>query len=317
MINHITKLLKLYPNKPWNWYQLSKNKNITWAYVQKNPNKPWDWRGLSRNPNITWKIVSSNLDKPWDWYKLSKNKNITWEIIHENPSRVWSWANPMCIYFAICWSNKTTNAENIIKNYERKWVWHGFVKNPNMKLEHVKKLFNNPSRLLNLMSINSLTKHKCFTLENFIEHDVFQHCTRGGFSQNPNVTFDTINENEYIDWNWESLSMNVNITEDIIRKNPRKSWSWKYISLNPNITWEFIQDNENKNWHWKYLSFHPNITWDIIKENLGLFNCDWKHISKNPNLSWEIIHENPGRWDWESISANTFDQPALPAVCYL
>jgi len=66
-------LLQLYPDKPWNWYGLSSNPNISWEIVCSNPDKPWDWYELSMNPNITLEIVCSNPDKPWNWYGLSKN----------------------------------------------------------------------------------------------------------------------------------------------------------------------------------------------------------------------------------------------------
>ena len=45
--NHLEKLLKLYPDKPWNYKWLSNNPNITWDIVQNNPDKPWDYRILS------------------------------------------------------------------------------------------------------------------------------------------------------------------------------------------------------------------------------------------------------------------------------
>ena len=64
------------PDKPWNWYALSGNPNITWDIVRDNPDKPWNWYALSGNPNITWDIVRDNPDKPWKWYGLSKNKMV-------------------------------------------------------------------------------------------------------------------------------------------------------------------------------------------------------------------------------------------------
>ena len=73
MVNYLVKLLDLYPDKPWYWWGLSQNPNITWAVVKNNPDKPWNWRGLSQNPNITWDIVEQNPDKPWDWCGLSQN----------------------------------------------------------------------------------------------------------------------------------------------------------------------------------------------------------------------------------------------------
>ena len=73
MVNHLLKLLELYPNKPWNWYWLSSNPNITWDIVKQNPHKMWYWNGLSQNPNITCDIVHKNPDKPWNWEYLNYN----------------------------------------------------------------------------------------------------------------------------------------------------------------------------------------------------------------------------------------------------
>ena len=74
LCNHLATLLKLFPNKPWDWYGLSANPNVTWAIVEANLDKPWDWDWLSANPNVTWAIVKANPDKPWNWDELSGNK---------------------------------------------------------------------------------------------------------------------------------------------------------------------------------------------------------------------------------------------------
>jgi hypothetical protein len=79
------------PDKPWAWYGLSFNPNITWEFVEANPDKPWDWYELSGNPNITWDIVEANPDKPWNWYGLSSNPNITMEIVEANLDKPWDW----------------------------------------------------------------------------------------------------------------------------------------------------------------------------------------------------------------------------------
>ena len=91
MLNHLVKLLELYPEKPWNWYRLSSNSNITWDIVEQNLDKPWNWDRLSRNPNITWDIVKQNPDKPWDWRGLSSNSNITWDIVEKTLDKPWDW----------------------------------------------------------------------------------------------------------------------------------------------------------------------------------------------------------------------------------
>jgi len=41
--------------------------------VEANPDKPWAWYELPYNPNITMDIVEANPDKPWNWSGLSSN----------------------------------------------------------------------------------------------------------------------------------------------------------------------------------------------------------------------------------------------------
>ena len=72
--NHLTMLLKLFPDEKWNYSGLSYNPNITLEYVIQNPNIPWDYNGLSCNPNITWEHVRDNPNIPWDYCGLSTNK---------------------------------------------------------------------------------------------------------------------------------------------------------------------------------------------------------------------------------------------------
>ena len=81
------------PDKPWDWYGISNNPNITWDIIQENPDKDWDWYSISCNPNITWDIMRDNPDKPWDWYGISNNPNITMDIIRENLDKHWNWNN--------------------------------------------------------------------------------------------------------------------------------------------------------------------------------------------------------------------------------
>ena len=73
---NITYLINKYPDKQWDWYQLSRNPNITIQDILSRPDKQWDWACLSRYANITIKDVLNNPDKPWNWsfYQLIKIK---------------------------------------------------------------------------------------------------------------------------------------------------------------------------------------------------------------------------------------------------
>ena len=59
------ELKELYSRKFSNGY---------WEIISNNLYKPWNWYFLSLNPNITWEIISNNLDKDWNWACISCNK---------------------------------------------------------------------------------------------------------------------------------------------------------------------------------------------------------------------------------------------------
>ena len=64
----VSFIILSYSTMDTNWNQYFFN------HVEANLDKPWDWFGLSQNPNITWDIVEANPDKHWDWKSLSKKK---------------------------------------------------------------------------------------------------------------------------------------------------------------------------------------------------------------------------------------------------
>ena len=42
--------------------------------IEKYPNKSWDWMEISQNPNITIDNISKYPDKRWCWAAISANK---------------------------------------------------------------------------------------------------------------------------------------------------------------------------------------------------------------------------------------------------
>jgi hypothetical protein len=73
------EMIEKYPDKLWNWSNLSSNQNITIEFIQKYSNKPWSRYAIgnkidiSYNPNITMEFIEKYPDKPWDWDNISKN----------------------------------------------------------------------------------------------------------------------------------------------------------------------------------------------------------------------------------------------------
>ena len=70
-----------YPDKNWDWSQLSDNLNINISFILKNLHKNWCWKKVSLRPDLTKSdiasskaILSSSKEIPWDWDSISKNK---------------------------------------------------------------------------------------------------------------------------------------------------------------------------------------------------------------------------------------------------
>lgn len=93
--NLVQRLLRRFPDKPWDWGKLglSKNPSIKPEFVERNMDKPWDWGGLSWNPSITPGFVEINIDKPWYWGGggLSSNHSITPEFVERHMDKPWGW----------------------------------------------------------------------------------------------------------------------------------------------------------------------------------------------------------------------------------
>jgi len=79
------------PDKPWEWYWLSRHPSVTWEIVQENPDKSWNGTMLSMNPNMTWEVVQKNPDIPCNWYAVSMNPKLCWDTVQGNPDKPWDW----------------------------------------------------------------------------------------------------------------------------------------------------------------------------------------------------------------------------------
>lgn len=73
--NNLLTLIKMLPDKPWDYDSLSNNKRITWEFFKSNRDKPWNYAKLITNENIiTWERLMDNPDIPIDYFELSHNK---------------------------------------------------------------------------------------------------------------------------------------------------------------------------------------------------------------------------------------------------
>jgi hypothetical protein len=71
---------------------MSKKRNITRDFIEENPDKPWDWWGISANPNITWDIIFTGSTDPMKHIGFSKcvnenpDRSLNWFVLSENPN---------------------------------------------------------------------------------------------------------------------------------------------------------------------------------------------------------------------------------------
>jgi hypothetical protein len=85
--NDLTKLLKLFPDKDWDYNILSRNPNITWEIVHANPDKQWNYAALSHNiflhdkHSTRYKTYISNCKSILNNYLLNDLSNIITKLL--------------------------------------------------------------------------------------------------------------------------------------------------------------------------------------------------------------------------------------------
>ncbi len=274
--NHLTTLLKLFPNEKWNYDYLSKNPNIDIDYVKNNDDKPWNYENFSENPSVTWEIFKNNRGFPWyrdnfvknpsitidmlsryilcPVYELSKNPNLTWGNILANPDSSWD-------YKSLSYNPNICNTENwqrILDNADKDWDYFAMAAYGNLTFKIIS--------------------------ENL---DKFRHY--GLWVANKNF--------DYEDFKKLELKKGHDVLDHL---------DYQTLSGNPRITLDIVKNNSNKPWKYQYLVQNPNVTWNDIVENKKLYKHA-SNFSSNPNLTWDIVVNNPDiKWNFDSISCNHF-----------
>lgn len=99
-----------------------------------------------------------------------------------------------------------------------------------------------------------------------------------GFSQNRNVTIETVLAHPKIKWDANGLTLNPNMTYDIIKAHPEISWNMQILCLNRNITPEIVMANPREAWCLDYLFDNSNFTYDFIGASVGVIPWDSLHL---------------------------------------
>ena len=279
------ELIKKYFNK-WNYYELSKNPNLTEEFILKYLHRNWDMEYLIDNNKITdfnaiskfkyinKKIINKYPDKPWDWnwllwclYDDIENNNINLDIIEKNIKK---------INFYYLSYNPNLTKEFILKypyqNWDTKYILKKFNINLKNKYGIISKCQNKLKDIDIIMSGKIKVDFEFLTKLLFIDQNII--------NKYPNKPWD---------WNWllektDNIIEHNNINLDIIEKNILKI-NFYYLSYNPNLTENFIMKYPNKNWNIEYLIDNNKIT-------------DFKAFSRFKNINEKIINKYPDKkWD--------------------
>jgi hypothetical protein len=78
------------PEKPWNYFILSRNENITLNIILQNSNISWhNWKTRQLIYNDDY--VANHGDLIWKYYCLSHNTNTTWECVELEKDKPWDY----------------------------------------------------------------------------------------------------------------------------------------------------------------------------------------------------------------------------------
>ena len=258
-------------DKPWNFDYVSDNPNLTIEMIKKFPYKNWNWEKISKNPAMTMDVIESNLDLPWCWRDISVNPSLTSGFI-EKHFREFTEQGLGYSSYAFC---EKINLDIVEKNLELNWNWRGISSNPALTIDFIRKYRNyvnkNKPYLLWTYSVDShslnwdrISKNPVVTFE-MMQENADLPWDYNMFSQNPNLKIKDVKNNMSYCWNWHTISCNKAISEEDIENNPNLPWDFSWITDNPNVSIEFIEKHLDKIDSWS-LSKFPRLTFDFIKK---------------------------------------------------
>jgi hypothetical protein len=138
----LEKLVYEFSDKPWNWFYLSKNKNISLHFVEKHPYFPWFTIGLYLNPNMTQEWMDKHPEYHW---RIAQLKD---EDTFED-----DFPPPPLENDEIFNLSKNSQMDYIENNKYINWSWTGISLNKNLTYSFIKRNINKPFEWLFLSMI--------------------------------------------------------------------------------------------------------------------------------------------------------------------
>ena len=231
-----------YPDKDWNWYNLSKHvfvnhkfmitfidKNLNWYYLFLERDNKHKHMHQNNKKLITDDFILKNSELSWNWNILSMNKNISIELINKLKDKDWNWR-----YI-------TTNQDKI----------DDIIKYPRLPWE----FYYINDDIIRDIPIKFIRRHrlKKWNWDKLV------------FNQVLDDKF--INDYPNLPYNWHTFGPNEITSIEMLRKFSDKNLNWKSLSISTEFTPEIIEQNLDLPWDWDSLSFNPNITYSFINKH--------------------------------------------------
>lgn len=188
------KVLRLFPDKDWDWYHLSESDDVSIHFIKDHPDFKWNWKIISKR--VKFEFVEQYKNLPWDWKSLIR-RNFVFSHDCKKEKSHWFW--PERIYSDSC-----------SKDFKSFIYYHPLWPN---ELDW-DELYNDSEKI---------------RIE-FIEEHVDKKWNWSILSQT--ISQDFLEKYPDKSWNWTRLSKRNDIsTPEFVIQNPHFSWDWDELSL--------------------------------------------------------------------------------------
>lgn len=166
----LERLIEMYPNKEWDWVQLSNNPDITFEFILKHKDKKWNWDRVSQNINIKIQNVVDHPYLRWEMMRLAANPSITLQDVLNYPTPYG----------------------------EEEWDPFSLSHNRSIPIQYLlSKEWD--------VDMQRISRRADLTLQIVLDHPD-EEWDWGYLSSNPGITLQDIYDNPHLEWNWFLVS---------------------------------------------------------------------------------------------------------------
>jgi hypothetical protein len=282
MTSTLEQIVLQYPNQQWNFDLLSRNPNISQAFMDEHHELPWNIEYRYENPNIDEHYIQEHNDGTiaWNYEILSTFKHLSIHFIESHIHENWD--------FFMLSAHPNVDILLLLRYPEKSWNYEYFCKeNPNTSYKLYKQHPNFPWKKQFLCENQQFTWEEAQLLE--VEKCAYY------FSNNPNITLSIIKKHPDLLWNWQGISRKVYLDEELFKDNIDCPWNYYWLSENPYLTWSMVLENDDKEWELEYIYLHLPLNktaLEHLKRHFYILNPNiTHHMSLNRNTPLYLIEK--------------------------